>query len=104
MSSYSDWIQGMLTHCLCTLSKEDDLDSAIEKVRKQEKINIKLKYSDLHKYDHICSFEFDTEFEDGDEIWAFNNGRDAFRSLCGSGGYALVRNGKVIDADEVICS
>ena len=42
--------------------------------------------------------------EDGDEIWAFSNGKKAFRSLCGSAGYALLRNGNVIEADETMCS
>ena len=102
--SRNEWVQGILTHCLCSLEEKDDLNSAIEKVRVQEVINLEKKYPDLHKYDHICEFDLKTKFKDGDEIWAFNNGIKNFRALCGAGGYALVRNGKVIEADTVICS
>ena len=49
--SRNEWVQGILTHCLCSLEEKDDLNSAIEKVRVQEVINLEKKYPDLHKYD-----------------------------------------------------
>ena len=42
-----------------------------------------------------------TIIEAGDEVWLYNSGKDSFNCLCGRGGYALIRNGKV---KESICT
>jgi uncharacterized protein (TIGR02996 family) len=33
----------------------------------------------------------------GDEVWEYDTGRDSWANLCGEMGYAIVRNGKVVE-------
>lgn len=40
---------------------------------------------------------FGSSMEENDEIWKFSSPPDSWQLLCGRSGYALVRNGVVID-------
>lgn len=83
-----DWLElrladneAMLKHCVSTFGSEtqkgEDLipEHLMEKMKKGMKFNV----------------------QPGDEVWYFNSGRASFAVLAGRSGYALVRNGEIVD-------
>lgn len=43
-------------------------------------------------------------YRDGDEVWEFESPADYWESLCGSAGFALIRQGKIIFTIETTCN
>ena len=106
------YVQEWLTEKLGIVEKSDTNEDIHQYLIAREKKSFVMVDDDGNKK-YLLEDRPDETFEylriktylwEGDEVWGFHSGKGSFKALHGSAGIAVVRDGKVIEAIEIMCS